>query len=180
MNGSLGRIISAEKSRDKHLLVTLSLLLLEALVLGGLVARLAATAAARAGESGLEESAAKLTLVLGAEDARAHVGDVDGHLRGHVVGDDTHDNCASAVSALVLAEVVATAELLATVGALERLLVGVERAVVALKVLLAAEATRAESADEGLGGILGERLLAATTGGRRRGSVVVLVARSTG
>lgn len=63
-------------------------------------------------------------------------------------------NGTSAVSALVLREVVAPGELLAAVGALERLVMSVERAVVALEVFLAAEAARAKSADEGLGGIL--------------------------
>ena len=42
---------------------------------------------------------------------------------------------------------------------------GVERAVAALKVFLTTEAARAESADEGLGGILGQGLLAAATAG---------------
>jgi hypothetical protein len=77
--------------------------------------------------------------------------------------EDTHDHGASAVSTLVLGEVVAARELLAAVGALKGLVVSVERAVVALKVFLATEAARAESADEGLGGILGQRLLAAAT-----------------
>jgi hypothetical protein len=68
------------------------------------------------------------------------------------------------VSALVLAEVVGAGELLATVGALERLVVGVERTVVTLEVFLTTEAARAESADEGLGGVLSQRLLATTAG----------------
>jgi len=67
------------------------------------------------------------------------------------------------VGALVLREVVAARELLTAVGALKGLVTGVEGAVVALQVLLAAEAARAESADEGLGRILGQRLLAAAT-----------------
>ena len=79
--------------------------------------------------------------------------------------EDTHDHGTSAVSALVLGQVVTARELLTTVGALEGLVVGVERAVVALEVFLATEAARAESADEGLGGILGQGLLAAATAG---------------
>jgi hypothetical protein len=57
---------------------------------------------------------------------------------------------ASSVCTLVLGEVVTPGELLTAVGALERLVVSVKRAVVALEVLLTAEATRAESADERL------------------------------
>jgi hypothetical protein len=51
----------------------------------------------------------------------------------------------------------------------------VERAVVALEVFLAAEAARAKGADEGLRGILSQRLLAAATAGRcdRCGAVLV-------
>lgn len=81
---------------------------------------------------------------------------------GHV---NAHDDSAGAVSALVLAQVVGAAELLAAVGALEWLLVGVERAVVALEVLLATEAARAESADEGLGWVVSEGLLTAAARG---------------
>lgn len=118
-------------------------------------------------------------LALGAEDTRSNIRNVDCHLRGHVVGHDSHDNSAGAVGALVLAEVVATAELLATVGALERLVVGVKGAVVALEVLLATEAARAESADKGLGGVLSEGLLATAAGsrGRRGVRVGVVIAR---
>lgn len=63
---------------------------------------------------------------------------------------DTHDDGAATVSALVLGEVVASAELLTAVGTLERLLTSVERAVVSLEVLLSAEAATADVADEGL------------------------------
>jgi len=79
------------------------------------------------------------------------------------------------VSALVLRQVVAARELLTAVSALEGLVVSVQRAVVALEVFLAAEATRAKSADEGLGGILSQRLLATTAAGRchRGGAVLV-------
>jgi hypothetical protein len=88
---------------------------------------------------------------------------------------DTHDNSASAVSALVLREVVAAREPLTAVSALEGLVVSVERAVVTLEVFLATEATVAQGANEGLGRVHGERLLAAATAGgscgRRRGLV---------
>jgi hypothetical protein len=71
-------------------------------------------------------------------------------LRAH----DLHGDGASTVSALVLREVVTPGEFLTAIGALERLVVSVERAVVALKVLLAAEAAGAEGANEGLGRVL--------------------------
>jgi len=70
------------------------------------------------------------------------------------LGEDAHDHGAGTVSALVLAKVVGARELLATVGALERLVVGVEGTVVTLEVFLTTETTRAESADEGLGRVL--------------------------
>jgi hypothetical protein len=78
--------------------------------------------------------------------------------------EDAHHYCAGAVGALVLRQVVAARELLATVSALEWLLMGMERAVVALKMFLATEAARAKSAYKGLGRILSKRLLAATAG----------------
>jgi hypothetical protein len=53
-----------------------------------------------------------------------------------------------------------------TVGALGGLVVGVERVVVALEVLLTAETVGAESADEDPEGILSQRLLAAIVGGQ--------------
>lgn len=117
-------------------------------------------------------------LALGAQNTRADIRNVDCHLRCHVAGHDAHDNSAGTVSALVLAEVVAAAELLATVGALEGLVMSVKRAVVALEVLLATEAAGAKSADEGLGGVLSQRLLATAAGGRGRGARVrVVIAR---
>jgi uncharacterized membrane protein YphA (DoxX/SURF4 family) len=67
---------------------------------------------------------------------------------------------------LVLAEVVAAAELLATVGTLEGLVVRLKRAVVAFEVLLATKAVRAESADKGLGRVLSQRRLASIAAGR--------------
>ena len=80
--------------------------------------------------------------------------------------ENTHDHGAGAVGTLVLRQVVAARELLAAVSAFEGLVVSVKRAVVALEVLLATEAARAKGADEGLGRILGERLLAAAAAGR--------------
>lgn len=64
--------------------------------------------------------------------------------------ENTHDNSTGAVSALVLRQVVAARELLTAVSALEWLVVSVERAVVALEMLLTTEATIAESADKRL------------------------------
>lgn len=87
------------------------------------------------------------------------------HMSLSGVGKDAHNHCAGTVGALVLAEVVRARELLAAVGALKGLVVGVERAVVTLQVFLTTEATRAESADEGLGRVVSQRLLAATAGG---------------
>jgi hypothetical protein len=60
----------------------------------------------------------------------------------------------------VLSQVIAARELLAALVALKGLLAGVERAVVTLKVFLAAEAAVAELADEGLGRVLSQGLLA--------------------
>ena len=80
----------------------------------------------------------------------------------------------STVGALVLGEVVAPGELLTAVSALKGLVVSVERAVVALEMFLAAEAARAESADECLGRVVSERLLAtAAASGSDRSGVLV-------
>ena len=64
-----------------------------------------------------------------------------------------------AMATLVLGEMAVLRELLAAVGALVRLVVGVERAVVILEMLLAVEAARAVAADERFGRFLNERLL---------------------
>ena len=61
----------------------------------------------------------------------------------------------------MLTQVVGARELLATVCALKRLLMSVERSVVALEMFLASEATAAKGADEGLRWVVGEGLLAA-------------------
>jgi hypothetical protein len=95
------------------------------------------------------------------------------HVTGGLV-ENAHDHGTGTVSALVLAEVVGARELLTAVSALERLVVGVERTVVTLEVFLATEAAGAESADEGLGRVLGQGLLAATARG------VATLRRSTG
>lgn len=79
------------------------------------------------------------------------------------VFEDTEDHGAAAVGACVLGEVVTTGELLAALVALEWLVLCVEGAVVALEMFLATEATVAELADEGLGWVLGEGLLATTS-----------------
>jgi len=82
------------------------------------------------------------------------------------VFEDAHNDGTRSVSPSVLGEVVRARELLATLIALERLVVRVERTVVALEVFLSSEASRAQSANESLGWILGQRLLATTTIGR--------------
>ncbi|KAG7149490.1 hypothetical protein HYQ46_001586 [Verticillium longisporum] len=63
----------------------------------------------------------------------------------------------------VLGKVVTPGELLATVLAFEGLVTGVQRTVVTLQVLLAAEPTVAQLTDKRLGGVLGQRLLAAAS-----------------
>lgn len=73
----------------------------------------------------------------------------------------------------MLSQVVAARELLAALVALEGLVLSVEGAVVTLEVLLATEAARAECADEGLGGIFGQRLLATATVHGDRGALGV-------
>lgn len=73
------------------------------------------------------------------------------HWHPHVrVIQDTHDDGTSAVSTLVLGKVVATRKFLTAVGALEWLVVGVKRSIVALEMFLTAEATGAQGADKGL------------------------------
>lgn len=64
--------------------------------------------------------------------------------------DDIQRHGTGSVSTLVLGEVVAPGELLTAVGALKRLVVSVERTVVALKMFLTTEAAGAKSANEGL------------------------------
>lgn len=82
----------------------------------------------------------------------------------------------------VLGEVIAARKLLAALVALKRLLLGVERAVVALQVLLATESPVAELADKCLGRVLGEGLLAAAAGRGRavRGVGAVRAGRGVG
>jgi hypothetical protein len=77
------------------------------------------------------------------------------------------------VGTSVLGQVVAAGELLAALVALERLVLSVERAVVTLEMLLATEPARAECADEGLGRIFGQRLLATAAVHRDRGALGV-------
>jgi hypothetical protein len=62
----------------------------------------------------------------------------------------------------MLRKVVAARELLAALMTLERLVVSVKGSDVSLQVFLASESTVADVADEGLRGVFGERLLAAT------------------
>ncbi len=97
------------------------------------------------------------------------------------VVNQVHDDGAGAMGARVLGEVVGARELLATVAALEGLVMGVERPVVALEVLLAAEPAVADVADEGLGRVLGQGLLAsAAAGGSREGRRVDILGARVG
>ena len=110
-----------------------------------------------------------LLLALGSDQAAclATVHRLHGWVLHVLVGwlsEDTHAHRACAMSSLVLAQVVRARELLAAVGALERLVVSVERPVVAFEMFLASEATAAERADESLGWVIRQGLLAATTG----------------
>ncbi len=74
-----------------------------------------------------------------------------GHVwRNLTILQDAHDDSTAAMCSGVLCEVVAARELLAAFIALEWLVLSVEGAVVALEVLLAAEAARAELTDKGL------------------------------
>lgn len=91
--------------------------------------------------------------------------------RGRIAGvDDAHHDRATRMSASVLRKVVAPRELLTALVALERLVLSVEGAVVTLEVLLATEATGAESAHKGLGGIVRQGLLTTTSVNRNGGS----------
>lgn len=103
-----------------------------------------------------------------------HVGVVE------VGAHDLKADSASSVGALVLREVVAPGELLTAVSALKGLVVSVKRAVVALEMFLAAEATGAESADKCLGWVVGERLLATAAASRSDGSGVLVRAGGDG
>lgn len=76
---------------------------------------------------------------------------------------------AGSMGAGMLGKVVRARELLAALVALEGLVLGVERTVVTLEVFLAAEPAVALLADEGLGGILGQGLLATTAVGGSSG-----------
>jgi len=76
---------------------------------------------------------------------------------------DTHYDSSTSVGASVLGKVVTARELLATLMALEWLVLGVERSVMALEVFLSAEPAVADFTDKGLGWILSERLLAAAS-----------------
>lgn len=90
-----------------------------------------------------------------------------------IIVDEVHHDGTATVGASVLSEVVAPRELLATLVALKRLLLSVKRAVVALEVLLTAEAAVAKIAHKGLGGILSEGLLTSSAvggSGKRSGS----------
>ena len=95
------------------------------------------------------------------------------------VVDQVHDNGARAVSASVLGKVVRARELLATLVALEGLILSVQGPVVTLEVLLSSEPSVAQLADEGLGRILSQGLLAtaAVLGRHLRGAATLRSAR---
>lgn len=94
-----------------------------------------------------------------------------GGWRGRIAGvDDAHHDRATRMSASVLRKVIAPRELLTALVALERLVLSVERAVVTLEVLLATEATGAEGAHEGLGGVIRQGLLTTASVDRDGGS----------
>ena len=156
------RLCSCRKLGLTHLVRSLALLALVALV----SRRLAR--AARDLRGNLEENLAICRII-----AHAGVGHGRALVRDLALSEQVHDNSTRAVGAGMLGEVIAAGELLAALVAGERLVLGVERTVVALEVLLTAEPAVAELADEGLGRILGERLLASTTVG---GSGVRVVA----
>lgn len=121
------------------------------------------TAAARDVGGHLEEDLAKAVVVGIA---------VTHHLQaGVAIFQKVHDNGATAVGAGMLGEVVASRELLATLMALEGLVLGVQRPVVTLQVFLAPEAAVAKLAHKRLGRILSQGLLTTATGrrGRERG-----------
>ena len=73
----------------------------------------------------------------------------------------------------MLGQVVASGEALATLATFERFLLGVQGTVMALEMFLSTEASMTDVADEDLGRVLGQGLLAATTvdGGTRQGGV---------
>jgi len=83
--------------------------------------------------------------------------------RNLAVLQDTHDDGATTVCSSMLCQIVAARELLATFVAFEWLVLSMEGAVVTLEVLLAAEAARAELADEGLGWVFCQGLLATSS-----------------
>lgn len=75
---------------------------------------------------------------------------------------DIEGDVATAMSPVVLGQIVGARECLATLIALERLIARVERAVMTLKVLLSTEAAIADPANKLLGGVIGKRLLTTT------------------
>lgn len=135
----------------------------------------------------LEENLAVGTVVLGARRSGHRRRMIHGGVvvtgssvsHGLRVIDQVHDNGARSVGASVLGKVVGAGELLATLVALEGLLLGVQGAVVALEVLLAAEATSAKLTDEGLTRVLSQGLLTTAAVGRSsaRGGAIVGCAR---
>lgn len=136
--------------------------------------------------SDLEEDLAEVVAVLVGKGGTHHrMMDETRVVHAHQLGivDQIHNKRARPVRAGMLGQVVGARELLAALGALERLVLGVERPVVTLKVLLAAEATVANVALEGLGRVFGQGLLAAAAVGRhgeRRRSLLTGLNRGLG
>lgn len=154
-----------------HLVHPLPLLLLGVAV----VVRRVLAGAARDLGSDLEQDAAHARVVVAAHGRVARVHHVRhitaGNGSNHVgLVKDVHDHGTGAVGACMLSKVVRARELLTALVAVEWLVMGMQRAVVTLEVLLAAEAAVAQVTGENLGRVLSQRLLAATAVGGDRGS----------
>lgn len=91
---------------------------------------------------------------------------VIGHARlKFTVLEHTHYDRTTTVSSCMLSKVIASRELLATLIAFEGLVLGMERPVVTLQVLLSSESSGAKIADKSFAGILSKGLLSATSVG---------------
>lgn len=155
------------------------------LLLAAVVTVIGRDVAAVGGDLGcdLEENLAKLGVLIWARRSRhwrcVHVwGLTVGSVHVGVVN-QVHNDSAGTVSARVLGEVVRARELLATLIALKGLILSVKGAVVTLQVLLSSEAPVTQLADEGLGRVLGQGLLATTAvlGRHVRGAATLGAAR---
>jgi len=102
-----------------------------------------------------------LLFALGSDQAAcfATIDGFNGWVMHVLVGwlsEHTHDHRACAMSSLMLAQVIGTRELLATVGALEWLIMRMKRPIMALEMFLASEAAATERADESLGRVISQ------------------------